>query len=49
MQHSIKTPLNPPSEPNKKAGRVASKKQYHKPALKRLGVLKSVAGSGIAW
>ena len=49
MQHSSKTRLNPPKEPVKQAAQVASKKLYHKPVLKRLGVLKSVAGSGIVW
>jgi hypothetical protein len=28
---------------------VVSKKPYRKPVLKRLGALKSVAGSGISW
>jgi hypothetical protein len=49
MQNSIKPPLNPPSEPVKTAAPAISKKQYCKPVLKRLGVLKSVAGSGISW
>ena len=49
MQHSSKPGPNSPKEPVKKAAQVVSKKPYHKPVLKRLGVLKSVAGSGIAW
>jgi hypothetical protein len=49
MPQSSKTGPNSPKEPVKKAAQVVSKKPYRKPVLKRLGVLKSVAGSGIAW
>jgi hypothetical protein len=49
MQHSSKTEPAAPREPLKKVAQVVSKKPYRKPVLKRLGVLKSVAGSGIVW
>jgi len=49
MQDSRKAGPNSPKEPVKQAAQVVSKKPYRKPVLKRLGVLKSVAGSGIAW
>jgi hypothetical protein len=49
MQDSSKTRPNSPKEPVKKAAQVSSKKPYRKPVLKRLGALKSVAGSGISW
>jgi hypothetical protein len=49
MQDSSKTSPNSPKEPVKQAAPVVSKKPYCKPVLKRLGVLKSVAGSGISW
>ena len=49
MLNSSKTGPNLPKEPVKQAAQVVSKKLYRKPVLKRLGVLKSVAGSGIVW
>jgi hypothetical protein len=49
MQDSSKTSPLSPKAPVKKAAQVVSKQIYRKPVLKRLGVLKSVAGSGIAW
>jgi hypothetical protein len=49
MQDSSKTSPHSPKAPVKKAAQVVSKQIYRKPVLKRLGVLKSVAGSGISW
>jgi hypothetical protein len=49
MLNSSRTGLNLPKEPVKQAAQVVSKKLYRKPVLQRLGVLKSVAGSGIVW
>jgi hypothetical protein len=36
-------------KPKNQAAKVAGKKAYRKPKLRRLGQLKSVAGSGITW
>ena len=49
MQSSSKTDPNLPKEPIKPATPVVAKKPYRKPELRRLGLLKSVAGSGISW
>ncbi len=49
MQSSSKTDPNLPKAPVKPATPVVSKKAYRKPQLRRLGLLKSVAGSGISW
>ena len=40
---------NLPGKPVEDPVRPMKRKPYRKPALKRLGMLKSVAGSGIAW
>lgn len=36
-------------KPKNQAAKVVGKKAYRKPKLRRLGQLKSVAGSGISW
>ena len=38
-----------PAKPDEDPVPAIKRKPYRKPALKRLGMLKSVAGSGIAW
>jgi hypothetical protein len=48
------TNLNPAprpalEKPKNQAAKAAGKKAYRKPKLRRLGQLKSVAGSGISW
>ena len=40
---------DPLGQPVERAAAVVSKKPYRKPELRRLGLLKSVAGSGISW
>lgn len=51
MKKTFETSLVPENMPAVKrdAKSVKAKKPYRKPTLKRLGLLKSVAGSGITW
>jgi hypothetical protein len=49
VKASSQTPSSIPMEPVEKPAPSPSKARYQTPKLRRLGLLKSVAGSGISW
>ena len=49
MKKTTETSPVPENKPVVKRDDRPAKKPYRKPTLKRLGLLKSVAGSGITW